>query len=206
MLVIFIYLFIDIDLQNQQKHFKSEDNACNKNSKTVQKDKVIMQNFDTMGKSKDKTAQKEINNVWLKVRKHTLHDNDKADIENRKMLNDTIIDAAQFLMKKQFTNPKIKGFQSVLNKQRVTSFKKVENDMIQILHRGSPGIGHWLTISNLNCQEGTVNVFDSFYNDIDKESKLQIANILKPTGKNIKFNSNVKPEELNVVCLPLPLQ
>ena len=31
------------DLQNQQKHFKSEDNACNKNSKTVQKDKVIMQ-------------------------------------------------------------------------------------------------------------------------------------------------------------------
>ena len=60
--------------------------------------------------------------------------------------------------------------------------------MIQILHRGSPGLGHWLTISNLNCQEGTVNVFDSFYNDIDKESKFQIANILKPTGKNIKFN------------------
>ena len=60
--------------------------------------------------------------------------------------------------------------------------------MIQILHRGSPSLGHWLTISNLNCQEGTVNVFDSFYNDIDKESKLQIANILKPTGKNIKFN------------------
>ena len=104
------------------------------------------------------------------------------------MLNDTIIDAAQFLMKKQFTDPKIEGFQSVLNKQRVTSFKKVENDMIQILHRGSPGLGHLLTISNLNCQEGTVNVFDSFYNDIDKESKLQIANILKPTGKNIKFN------------------
>ena len=60
--------------------------------------------------------------------------------------------------------------------------------MIQILHRGSPGLRHWLTISNLNCQEGTVNVFESFYNDIDKESKLQIANILKPTGKNIKFN------------------
>ena len=32
-------------------------------------------------------------------------------------------------------------------------FQKVENDMIQILHRGSPGLGHWLTISNLNCQE-----------------------------------------------------
>ena len=59
-----------------------------------------MQNFDTMGKPKDTTAQKEITNVWLKVGKHTLHDNDKAAIENRKMLNDTIIDAAQFLMKK----------------------------------------------------------------------------------------------------------
>ena len=147
-----------------------------------------MQNSDTMGKSKDKTAQKEINNVWLKVGKHTLHDNNKADIENRKMLDDKIIDAAQFVMKKQFTDPKIEGFQSVLNKQRVTSFKKVENDMMQILHRGSPGLGHWLTVSNLNCQERSVNVFDSFYNDINKESKLQIANILKSTGKNIKFN------------------
>ena len=113
-----------------------------------------MQTFDAMGKSKDKTAQKEINNVWLKVGKHTLHDNDKADIENRKMLNDTIIDAAQFLMKKQFTDPKTEGFQSVLNKQRVTSFKKVENDMIQILHRGSPGLGHWLTFQILTVKKG----------------------------------------------------
>ena len=40
----------------------------------------------------------------------------------------------------------------------------------------------------MNEYVGTVNVFDSFYNDIDKESKLQIANILKPTGKIIKFN------------------
>ena len=72
-----------------------------------------MQNFDTMGKSKDKTAQKEINNVWLKVSKHTLHDNDKADIENRKMLNDTFIDAAQFLMKKQ--NKKTKQTKTTTN-------------------------------------------------------------------------------------------
>ena len=40
----------------------------------------------------------------------------------------------------------------------------------------------------MNEYVGTVNVFDSFYKAIDKENKLQIANVLKPTGKNIKFN------------------
>lgn len=92
-------------------------------------------------------------------------------------------------MKNQFINPKINGFQSVLNKQRVARFKKVEKDMVQILHRGSLSSGHWFTISTLNCPEGTVNVFDSMYTDLDQESKSQILSILKHDGKNVKFHA-----------------
>ena len=80
-------------------------------------------------------------------------------------------------MKRQFTNPKINGFQSVLNKQHVSHLKKkkvnkknkknnnnnnkIEKDIVQILHRSSSTSGHWFTISTLNCSEGSVNVFDN---------------------------------------------
>ena len=72
---------------------------------------------------------------WVKVNKHTLTQKDKTDIKTKQLLNDKVIDTAQEIMKSQFIDPKIYGFQSVLNKQR-ESFQKVENGMIQILHRG----------------------------------------------------------------------
>ena len=98
-----------------------------------------------------------------------------------------MIDTAQEFMKSKFIDPIIYGFQSVLNKQR-ESFQKVENGMIQILHRGPINSGHWFTISTLNCPEGTVNVFDSMYSDLDHESKSQILSILKHNGSSIKFH------------------
>ena len=59
--------------------------------------------------------------------------------------------------------------------------------MVQILHRGSADSGHWFTISTLNCNVGTIKIFDSAFNDIDKESKSQIASILKFDGKCLKL-------------------
>ena len=45
--------------------------------------------------------------------------------------------------------------------------------MIQILHRGDIKSGLWFTISKVDCKEGTINWYDSIYNDLDKESKQQ---------------------------------
>ena len=59
--------------------------------------------------------------------------------------------------------------------------------MIQILHRGDIKSGHWFTISTVDCKEGTINWYDSIYNDLDKESKQQICAIIKPAGKNLIF-------------------
>ena len=47
--------------------------------------------------------------------------------------------------------------------------------MIQILHRGDIKSGHWFTISTVDCKEGTINWYDSIYNDLDKESKQQFV-------------------------------
>ena len=59
--------------------------------------------------------------------------------------------------------------------------------MIQILHRCDIKSGHWFTISTVDCKEGTINWYDSIYNDLDMESIQQICAIMKPTGKNLIF-------------------
>ena len=69
-------------------------------------------------------AQNDQNTVWVNVSKQSLNLKDKIDIEGKELLNDKTIDVAQEIMKNQFTNPQINGFQSVLNKQRVSHFKK----------------------------------------------------------------------------------
>ena len=59
--------------------------------------------------------------------------------------------------------------------------------MIQILHRGDIKSGNWLIISTVDCKEGTINWYDSIYNDLDKESKQQICAIMKSAGKTLIF-------------------
>ena len=85
-----------------------------------------------------KTQDKiDANTIWIQVAKHKLYFKDELDIENIKMLNDRIIDTSQIIVKDQFTDHKIERFQSVLNKQRISNFKKTETEKIQTLHRGS---------------------------------------------------------------------
>ena len=60
--------------------------------------------------------------------------------------------------------------------------------MVKIPHRGSFTSGHWFTISTLNCSEGSVNVFDSMYTDLEQDSKSQILSVLKHDGKHVKFH------------------
>ena len=108
--------------------------------------------------------------LWLKIYNISLlyTTTNKNTIINKHMLNDKVIDAAQTIMKKQFNDsPKINGFQSAIFKQNTKHFKKIDKEMVQILHRGSADSGHWFTISTLNCNVGTINVFDSAFNDID---------------------------------------
>ena len=65
--------------------------------------------------------------------------------------------------------------------------------MIQILHRVDFKSGHWFTIWTVDCKEGTINWYDSIYNDLDKESKQQICAIMND-GKNLIFQKCPKSD------------
>ena len=171
-------------------NFSKRSSVMNKKRKAAD----TIENISKKVKSQEKkvpnllASQNDNNRDWITISKLSLKLKDKDDLEKSELLNDKTIDVAHEIMKTQFANPKINGFQSVLNKQRNSNFNRVEKDMVQILHRGSMDSGHWFTISTLNCPEGIVNVFDSMYSDLDQESKSQILSILKHEGKFVKFH------------------
>ena len=167
-------------------NFSKSTSAPGKKRKASDK---IEQSNKKQKQHSEHASNNEKNNIWLITNKYTLTLTDKADIEGKELLNDKVIDAAQAIMKDQFTDPKINGLQPTLYKQNVKHFKKVDKDMVQILHRGSSGSGHWLTTSTLGCPEGSINVYDSIYTDLDQDTKIQICNILRHTGKCIKFQN-----------------
>ena len=111
--------------------------------------------------------------------------NDKDEIVGHKKLGDRIIESAQNILRNQF--PDFNSFQSAMFKQNLNHFNEVDKNMIQILHRGDIKSGHWFTISTVDCKEGTINWYDSIYNDLDKESKQLIFAIMKPAEKNLIF-------------------
>ena len=113
-------------------------------------------------------------------------ENDKDEIVGHKELGDKIIESAQNILRNQF--PDFNGFQSTIFKQNLKQFYKVDKNMIQILHRGDIKSGYWFTISTFDCKEGTINWYDSIYNDLDKESKQQICAIMKPAGKKLDLS------------------
>ena len=80
--------------------------------------------------------------LWLKIYNISLQQKYKNTIINKHMLNDKVIDATQTIMKKQFNDSqKINGFQSAIFKQNTKHFKKIDKEMVQILHRGSADSG-----------------------------------------------------------------
>ena len=72
----------------------------------------------------------------------------------------TNIDYAQGTLSASF--PEIEGLRSVLIQKRLNlDFGK---DVVQILFiRGN----HWIVMSNFQCEQGNVNIYDILYSDID---------------------------------------
>ena len=93
-------------------------------------------------------------------------------------INDSIVSAAQMLLKRQ---SHVSGFQNPCLGMTL-SFHSHHEEFIQILHNGQD---HWITVSNISCQEGEIEVFDSIYNTIGSHSRKQIASLLDCEGKKI---------------------
>ena len=86
-------------------------------------------------------------------------------------LTDSIIDAAQNLLKKAFPVP---GLQSVSCGLTMT-YAVQPGEFIQILNTG---LGHWVTISTIGTSHPTVHVYDSLYSCAGTRLKAQIAAVM----------------------------
>ena len=75
-------------------------------------------------------------------------------------LTDTIVDAAQTLLRQQF--PALPGLQSV-SQGMTMSYDIQRGEFVQVINTSH---GHWLTISTIGLKHPQVQVFDSLYSSI----------------------------------------
>lgn len=84
-------------------------------------------------------------------------------------LNDSIVNAAQKMLKKQF--PSINGLQDTALGY-VMSYEIQTGQFLQIVHSVD---SHWIVVSSIGLQYPDVAVFDSLYESIPLMVKAQIA-------------------------------
>ena len=88
----------------------------------------------------------------------------------------TIIEAAQLLILQEF--PNIAGLQDPAV-HNTLSFQVLRREFVQII---SVGGCHWCTVSNVGCDDGVVNVYDSMYSSASSGTvKLITSLVFSPT-------------------------
>ena len=120
---------------------------------------------------------------WVVIDGHALSYDDKLVISNKKWLNDNIIYIGQLLIKRLC--PDTNGFYSSQLGKRY-QFGKTSSPFIQVLHIKR---SHWMVVSTVECEPGTVNVYDSAYNHINIDTKRQIASIVRLSKSEIVMRS-----------------
>ena len=97
------------------------------------------------------------------------------------LLNDSIIDAAQKLLKQAF--PALSGLQSVCCGLTM-NFDIEPSEFVQVIHNGR---GHWLTISTIRTSRPDIHVYDSMYPSAGTFVKAQIAALLHTESPAIRL-------------------
>ena len=93
---------------------------------------------------------------WLCNTLYTLTSNDREDVLSPSgWLTDSVIAAAQLLILQEF--PRMCGLQSPVLQQTL-AFNVHGGEFVQIIHVGG---NHWCTVSNVGCDNGVVNVYES---------------------------------------------
>ena len=97
---------------------------------------------------------------------------ESIQLSANEMLTDVHINAAQNVLVKQF--PKVPGLEDTVLGSKL-QFNMHSGDFVQILHDG--GL-HWICVSNLFCEDNSVEVFDSMYASLPVHVKMQVACIM----------------------------
>ena len=97
------------------------------------------------------------------------------------LLNDSIVDAAQKLLKQAF--PALSGLQSVCCGLTM-NFDIEPSEFVQVIHNGR---GHWLTISTIGTSHPDVHVYNSMYPSAGSLVKAQTAALLHTESPAIRL-------------------
>ena len=102
-------------------------------------------------------------------------------MQSNQWLNDIIIDSAMNILTYQF--PDLEGFQSCQLAHQL-DFDRL---FVQIINRSpKDGGSHWLTVSNINCLENTIKVYDSAYSDLPHEEEVLVASLVATQANKLK--------------------
>ena len=105
-------------------------------------------------------------------------DNKEEVLSPSGWLSDSVIAAAQLLILQEF--PHSSGLQDPVLQQNL-SFQVHRGDFVHIINVGN---SHWCTVSNIGCDEGVVNVYDSLYPSVSKSTLKLVASLMfSPASK-----------------------
>ena len=116
---------------------------------------------------------KKLKQTTTTVSQQNVTDMSFESVLEERMLCDTDINAAQGILKHQFSV--VEGLQDTLLGETL-AYSVMPVEMIQILHDGSM---HWILISTINCADGHVKIYDSMKSKTPAmRIKMQIAALL----------------------------
>ena len=111
--------------------------------------------------------------IWVEKPLYTLNEMDHYTVTSPSgWLNDKIITASQLLLQQQF--PNVGGLQSPVLEQD-NGFQIHTGAFAQILNVGD---SHWVLVSNIGCDSGVVNVYDTLYQSLPSSTLCTIANLV----------------------------
>ena len=120
------------------------------------------------------------NNTWVSTPLYTLHIDKKREIVSSDgWLSDTVIRTGQLLVLQEF--PNIAGLQDPVV-HRSLSFQILRGEFVQIIFVGGC---HWCTVSNVGCDDGVVNVYDSMYPSVSSGTVKLIASLVFSPAKQL---------------------
>ena len=136
--------------------------------------------------------------TWQKIHGITLTQEDRDDILSGEWLNDSVINAAQSLLK---YDPGLLPVGSLQNTLLIVirQCDIVCDESVQILHSGG---NHWITISTVDqsavgqsAEQLTVKIYDGLDNELPQETKQQVAALLNTRESAIAFEH--RPVQVN---------
>ena len=129
----------------------------------------------------DTDDEAEVSDAWVTSPLYTLTSTEREVLSSSgEWLSDAIVSAAQSLMQQQF--PAMSGLQHCAL-QETLSFDVHRSPFVQIVNVDNV---HWVTVSNVGCEQGTVNVYDSSFSSVYESTVNVIASMVFHPGPELK--------------------